>query len=204
MTAPALGLARDSVDIVDYDARWPALFIEERDRLLTALAPAVTRIEHIGSTAVPGLPAKPILDMMAAVPALPAPPAICRALRGLGYEDRGEAGVPGRIVFVLGPYVCRTHYLHVCVGDGTHWREKLAFRDHMRAHREDAARYAALKRRLASGHPTDRDRYTDAKSAFVADILAGPRHRRGRGVSPGARAVDGRVSPGARAVGGLE
>jgi GrpB-like predicted nucleotidyltransferase (UPF0157 family) len=173
MSRPAVGLSRSAVEIRDYDPRWPAIFAGERDRLLAALAPAVTRIEHVGSTSVPGLAAKPIIDMMAAVPALPPLPEVCRTLRSLGYEDRGEAGVPGRIVFVLGPYACRTHSLHACVADGPFWRDHLVFRDHLRAHAGDAVRYAALKRRLAAAHPTDRGAYTTGKDDFVREIVTG-------------------------------
>lgn len=164
----------------EYDPAWPREF--ERERLLLAEHLGdwlVGPIEHIGSTAVPGLRAKPILDIMAGVRTL----------------ESSRAAIPAaaRLQYVYSPYradvmhwFCkpspsvRTHHLHLVPIDSQLWRDRLAFRDHLRQHPADAAEYAVLKTALAERHRTEREAYTEAKAHFVARILdtAGRRHSR--------------------------
>ncbi len=132
-------------------------------------------LEHFGSTAIPGLAAKPIIDILVAVRSL----AVARAtfvepLRTLGYVFWAENPKTDRLFFVKGmpPYgERRTHHVHVAEPTAEPWL-RLPFRDYLRAHRQEAQRYERLKRELALRHRTDREAYTDAKSAYVDEVLA--------------------------------
>jgi GrpB-like predicted nucleotidyltransferase (UPF0157 family) len=163
-----LGLAHQQVRLVQPTGRWTTLFAEEAARLARALRPFEPTIEHCGSTAVPGLPAKPILDILVGVPAPLDVPGLTRALAPLGYEYAPGA-VPGHEVF--GKSRPRTHLLHVVPAHGEAWARMLRFRDALRGSAALAAEYAALKRALAARFPSDRTAYTAGKSAFVARVL---------------------------------
>ena len=168
----ALGLERGVVRLVPYDPRWPALFAAEAARLRAALGPGLPMaLEHMGSTAVPGLAAKPVLDMLGGYPAGADVGAYVAALVRAGYVHRGEQGIPGREFFRRGEP--RAWHLHLAVQDGAFWREHLAFRDALRAHPAWRDAYEALKRDLAHRHAHDRASYTEAKGAFVRAVLAG-------------------------------
>jgi GrpB-like predicted nucleotidyltransferase (UPF0157 family) len=165
----------DEVEIVDYDRRWPLLFDEEAERLRAVLDPAlIVGLEHFGSTAIPGLSAKPIIDIAIAVRSLAAAKAsFVDALRKLDYVYWADNPKKDRMFFVKGmpPFGSkRSHHVHVTEPDGEMWR-RLAFRDYLRAHPEEAETYERLKRRLAAEHRTDREAYTDAKSAYVESVL---------------------------------
>jgi GrpB-like predicted nucleotidyltransferase (UPF0157 family) len=138
---------------------------------MTALSPLV--FEHIGSTSVPGLPAKPIIDLMAGHDAGTDPSQFFDVLIGAGYEHRGPQGVPNRELFVLGPESLRTHHLNLVAVGGVFWREHLLFRDRLRREPQIATAYSALKQALALRHPTDRVAYTDGKAAFIRQVLDG-------------------------------
>ena len=177
----SLGLRSGVVRLAPPDPAWPAAFADERRRLLTAAAPLPLAIEHVGSTAVPGLPAKPILDLLGGRPGdgdhAPYVVAFVRA----GYAYRGESGIPGRHYFVRDDGAGRrTHHLHLVEADGPLWRAHLAFRDHLRGHPACAAEYARLKQALAARHPTDREAYTEGKAAFVAETLRRAAELQGR------------------------
>jgi GrpB-like predicted nucleotidyltransferase (UPF0157 family) len=165
----------DEVEIVDYDPRWPSLFDEEAERLRSAIDPSlIVGLEHFGSTAIPGLPAKPIIDILIAVRSLAAAKAALVApLRTLDYVYWADNPKKDRMFFVKGmpPFGSkRSHHVHVTELHGEMW-QRLAFRDYLRAHPEEAVAYAELKRRLAAEHRTDREAYTDAKSAYVENVL---------------------------------
>ena len=171
-----LGLPAGEVRLVDYDPAWPRLFDEEARRLREALGAGLAALEHIGSTAVPGLAAKPILDIAAAVADLSGLPALVAALEAAGYAYKGEYGLPGRHFFTLGD-PARVH-LHVVVQGSGHWSSWIALRDRLRADPDLRARYAALKAGLAAQHARDRDAYTAAKSGFIREALEGSRPSR--------------------------
>lgn len=172
MPAP-LGLASGAVRLATADPSWPALFAAERGRLLAAAGDLPLVIEHVGSTAVPGLPAKPILDLMGGRPAGSDLAPYVAALEAAGYRHRGEYGIPGRHYFVRDDAERRrTHHLHVVEHEGVFWREHLAFRDALRADPALRDAYAALKRDLAARLPRDRAAYTDGKTAFVRRAVA--------------------------------
>ena len=168
-----LGLERGAVRLVPYHPEWPALFARERDALRRALGGLPAEIEHVGSTAVPGLSAKPILDLLAGLPdgvADGAALALYRAaFERAGYEYRGEYGIPGRHYFIKGEP--RTHHLHVVGRASEFWRTHVLFRDQLRADAEVARAYDALKRELAERHAADREAYTEGKSEFIARVV---------------------------------
>ena len=169
-----LGLPRGTVRVVAPDLRWPGLFRAEADRLAAAVARAglaPLALEHVGSTAVPGLAAKPILDLMAGSPPGADWQPYLEVAVALGYGPRGPQGVAGRELLVRGPEAARTHHLNLTEAGGTFWCEHLAFRDRLRADPALAAAYAALKRDLAARHASDRGAYTTGKAAFVIAVL---------------------------------
>src|SRR5476649_608250 len=165
----------DEVEIVDYDPRWSLLFDEEARRLREVLDPSlVVGLEHFGSTAIPGLPAKPIIDILVAVRSLVAAQGtFVEALRGLDYVYWADNPKKDRMFFVKGmpPFGSkRSHHVHVTEPQGEMW-QRLAFRDYLRTHPEEAETYERLKRRLAAEHRVDREAYTVAKSAYVESVM---------------------------------
>lgn len=163
------------VVIVDYDPAWPAAFNRERMTIAVALHGIARTIDHIGSTAVPGLAAKPIIDILVGVDSLDTVPGCVSSLEALGYEYLGENGIPERHYFHKpggGGARDRTHHLHlVVVGSAHHCRHR-AFSDYLRAHDDTRDEYAALKRELAERFAMDRAAYTDAKSDFIRAVEA--------------------------------
>jgi GrpB-like predicted nucleotidyltransferase (UPF0157 family) len=165
----------DEVELVDYDPRWPVLFDEEAKRLRAVLDPSlILGLEHFGSTAVPDLSAKPIIDILIAVRSLAdARASFVEPLRSLDYIYWAENPKTDRLFFVKGmpPFGSRrTHHVHVTEPHGEMW-QRLAFRDYLRAHPEEAGTYQRLKRRLAAEHRSDREAYTEAKSAYVERVM---------------------------------
>ena len=159
----------DVVRIVPYDPRWREFFELERARVGAVGGEWVEVVEHVGSTSVPGLDAKPVVDLMVGVRSLREGRCCARLLEGLGYEDRGEAGVPGRIF--LRTASPRTFHLNLAVVGGEFWEQHLLFRDCLRAHPETAHEYARLKHDLAGRFRHDREAYTRAKTSFVEGVL---------------------------------
>jgi ribosomal-protein-alanine N-acetyltransferase len=165
---PVLGLRRGAVRLVPHTPRWAELYREEEARLRAALDGVLVDVQHFGSTAVPGIHAKPILDVLLAVRRMDDVFERLPQLEALGYEYVPGAGVPGHHVF--GKAQPRTHLLHVVEHGGPSWRENLWFRDRLRAEPALAAEYDTLKAQLARAHPGDRARYTAEKSAFIQRI----------------------------------
>jgi GrpB-like predicted nucleotidyltransferase (UPF0157 family) len=167
--ADGLGLEPGLVRLVEYDARWPAAFAAERQRIHDACGTLALRLEHIGGTSIQGMCAKPVLDMAAGRPRDISAQDCVAALEQAGYEHRGERGVPGREFFRRGQP--RAYHVHLVEEGGPLWREYLAFRDHLRAHPQTARQFADLKRALAVRFPLDREGYVNAKSPHVQEIL---------------------------------
>jgi len=158
-------------DVVPYDGNWPALFDAERVLLLRVLRPwLVGPIEHVGSTAVPDLPAKPVIDIMAAVASLEASHDALAALLESGYQ---YAPYRADVMhwFCKPSFAERTHHLHLVPFGSPLWHDRIRFRDCLRSHPAVAQEYAILKRRLAHLHRLDREAYTEAKGPFVAQVL---------------------------------
>lgn len=155
------------VRVEPYNPDWPAAFQREAARLRPVFGKNLVALHHIGSTAVPGLAAKPILDIMPVVWELEQVDERTRQFERLGYECLGEFGIPGRRYFRKGG-ADRTHQIHVfAASDGDNIRRHLAVRDYLRSHPAEASAYGALKRELAARFPEDIEGYCDGKDAFV-------------------------------------
>ncbi len=178
---------REEVRVVPYDADWPRLFREERDHLCACLPrDLVGRIEHFGSTAVPGLPAKPVVDMLVEVASLDETRRrIVPILETQGYDyfwrpTSGDDTPPFYAWFIKrNADGGRTHHIHMVEAHSEHW-ERLLFRDFLIAHPAEAAAYGDLKLRLAARHPGDRVAYTEGKAAFIERVMGEVRRGRGR------------------------
>lgn len=156
--------------IEDYDPHWQGQFELLRARIAAALGPLAAAIEHVGSTAVPGLAAKPIIDIdVLLCSAADLPTAITR-LATLGYQHRGDLGVPGRDAFRPPPNDV-AHHLYVCVPECLEYARHIRFRNYLRMHPEDARAYERLKRTLAVEFRNDRETYNQAKTEFVEAVL---------------------------------
>lgn len=164
----------DEVVIVEYDPRWSLMFEEEAAQIAEVLSKdMIVGIEHIGSTAVPGLVAKPIIDLLVSVRSLAeAKQVAVSPLEELGYAYWFDNPDPQRMFFVKGlpPNSPRTHHIHIIESDSI-LRERLLFRDYLREHPAEASRYAQLKRHLAQQFSTDREAYTSGKSEFVQSVM---------------------------------
>ncbi|WP_445149403.1 GrpB family protein [Baekduia sp. Peel2402] len=159
-----------AIRIVEYDRAWPALAERELRRIEEAVGDAVVRVEHVGSTAVPGLAAKPIVDLQLSVDAIEPQERYVVALVGLGYLFAPAPESPDYHFFGKPPERPRTHHLHVCEAGSQHELRHLAVRDFLRSHPDEAARYAALKRDVAARHPQDRLAYIEGKDAYVTAL----------------------------------
>jgi GrpB-like predicted nucleotidyltransferase (UPF0157 family) len=174
--APAIPIV-----IADYDPRWPDVYEAERARIVDAIGRWLEGIEHVGSTSVPGLAAKPIIDIMPGLRSLDDALHFVPAMEAIGYQyiPEYEDNLPERRYFVRPPgrgyAVTRLFHVHAVETTSRFWRRHQAFRDYLRAHPDACAEYAALKRRLADEYGADREGYTEAKSEFITRIekLAG-------------------------------
>jgi GrpB-like predicted nucleotidyltransferase (UPF0157 family) len=160
----------NSVIIQDYDPRWPHLFEALRSRIESVIQGMATAVEHVGSTAVPGLAAKPVIDIDVLLRSDTDLPLVIARLASIGYERRGDLGVTGREAFRTPPNDV-PHHLYVCPSNSSEYKRHISFRDYLRAHPADANSYASLKRELVRTLGHDREGYTKAKSGFVAEIL---------------------------------
>jgi len=156
------------VRVVPYDSHWPASYAAEAERICKAVGEVAVRIHHIGSTSVPGLSAKPIIDILLEVSDLAALDACSPTIEALGYEAMGELGIPGRRYFRRdNDFGERTHQIHAFAVSSEEIHRHLAFRDYLIAHPEIARAYGELKQELALRFPTDIDGYMDGKDSFV-------------------------------------
>ena len=162
-----LGLRRGSVRLVPYTSAWATLFEAERTRLHAALDPHVLDIQHIGSTAVPGLAAKPLLDLGIAVADEAAVTVCIPRITALSYTFRGYRGADQGYFFDIGPEHQLTHYLHMLLISDSGWWNYLRFRDHLRAHSAARDAYQRLKQDLATKYAADRAAYSAAKTVFI-------------------------------------
>ncbi|MFE6307630.1 GrpB family protein [Nocardiopsis sp. NPDC057823] len=169
-----------AIAIADYDPRWPDMASAAIAELQEAGPGLFTEIEHIGSTSVPGLAAKPVIDLMAATASLREVRDHEPALARLGFTPH-ENGMTDRLLYMRAPDGVRTHILHVVTRASWPTRNQRILRDHLRSHPEEAARYADLKRRLAATI-TAPGEYTEAKTAFIQEVT--DRARRERGLPP--------------------
>lgn len=166
-----LGLDKKSIELVPHRDEWKSLFESEADLLRGAVGDYVISIEHIGSTAVFGLAAKPIIDILAGVEKLADAEKCIAPLAEIGYEYRGESGVAERFYFRKGEGDVSTHHLNVVETTSDFWRIHLLFRDYLRQNKDAAQSYEKLKKELALKHKGNRAAYTEAKTDFIESIL---------------------------------
>lgn len=166
------------------DPRWPSVFAAEKARLEAALAPYVLAIEHVGSTAVPGLAGKPTIDILAGLALLADAPSVIPRMKALGYEyvPEFEKDIPERRYFRIrtpgereGEDLFHVHMVEI---GSDFWERDLLFRDYLRSHPDAAREYEVLKHELARTHGEDRTAYTDGKAAFVKGKQAAARLER--------------------------
>lgn len=172
-----------SIVVSDYDPDWPKLFEQERARIKEALGSFALAIEHVGSTAVPGLPSKPIIDLLVGVPSLEEASERCiEPVKALGYIYLPEyaSWLPRELFFRKGPPGPWTHHVHMMEPSHPRWEARLVFRDYLRAHPEAAKAYADIKRGLASASKDDIEAYRTGKSAVVEAMTAKARAWRAR------------------------
>lgn len=166
------------VRVTPYDPSWPARFEAEAAAVRVALGESLIAVEHIGSTSVPGLAAKPIIDMMPIVHDVRSVDRRINAMAAAGFVPRGEFGLPGRRYFVKGPAHARLVHCHIYAADNPEVERHLAFRDYLRSHPAAQAAYAELKRDLAQKHPGDIVAYMDGKDGLIKRLEAEALHWR--------------------------
>ena len=159
-----------TIVVVDYDSTWPKAFEQLRSNIWPAVADFALAVEHVGSTSVPGLAAKPVIDISAVVSNEADVSVAIERLATLGYVHRGNLGVEGREAFDS-PHALPAHHLYVCPSDSLALVNHLKLRDHLRANPSAAKEYGELKRRLAAQFPHDIDRYIDGKTDFILRTL---------------------------------
>ena len=164
----------EPVFVVPYDPRWPSLFTLERSRVEAVVGSLVEAVEHVGNTAVPGLDAKPVIDLMVGVRDIQGASRCIQPLEEIGYSYWAENPNPDRMLFVRfvgAECISRSHNLHAVEVGGELWNDRLVFRDHLRSHPEEAGEYARLKHALAERFRDDREAYTGAKADYILAIL---------------------------------
>jgi GrpB-like predicted nucleotidyltransferase (UPF0157 family) len=159
-----------TIVVVDYDVEWPRRFEALRAGVCPAVVDVADRIEHVGSTSVPGLAAKPIIDMTVVVAAHADVPPTIERLATLGYRHRGNLGIDDREAFD-NPDDLPQHNLYVCPEGTIGLVNQLAVRNYLRADADAARRYGELKKRLAAAFPHDIERYVFGKTDFILDVL---------------------------------
>ncbi len=164
----------DEIEIVEHNPNWVNMFEQEAESIRTVVGKdLIADIQHIGSTAVPGLAAKPVIDIMVGLRDVSDGKNIIQPLQKLGYVYWADNPNPGKMFFVKGmpPYEeKRTHHVHIVEINGEFWQRRL-FRDYLRIHSEEARRYEKLKRDLAAQFRDDREAYTEGKGDYVAEIM---------------------------------
>ena len=160
------------IEVVPYNPAWSTMFSAEAAKIAAVLGDQVVATLHIGSTAIPGIKAKPIIDLLVVVQDIERIDDYHEAMEGLGYEPMGEHGIPGRRFYRKPGKDTRTHHVHVYAQGHSEVQRHLDFRDYLRAHPLDAQAYSRLKERLAVKFPDDADRYVQGKSALIEEIDA--------------------------------
>ena len=164
------------VEIFDYDKEWPSKFLEERTKIMGVIGDMVVEVEHVGSTAVPGLCAKPIIDIMVGIRKLIDAENCIEPLESIGYEyvPEYEVSIPERRYFRKGPSEMpnKHFHLHMFEHGSDSWKRHLLFRDYLRTHPGAALEYCELKKRLAVKYRLNREAYTEAKTTFIEAIVS--------------------------------
>ncbi len=158
------------IEVVPYNPRWPILFEEEADRIASIFGHEVVAIQHIGSTAIPNISAKSIIDVLVEVHNIERIDDFNETLHQLGYLPKGEFGIAGRRFIIRGDEINRTHHIHIFQTGHPDIGRHLNFRDYMIAHTEEARDYSRLKEELARKCATDIESYMTGKDEFIKEI----------------------------------
>jgi len=171
----SIGLERGIVKLVPHNPDWNILFEAEEDLIRNTFGDIIIEIEHIGSTAIPGIPAKPIIDIDVGVKSLDDALKMQEGFKEIGYEYRPQEiaheGQRWQELYVKGPEKKRDFYVHVTVYNSDHWKNDLLFRDFLGKNPSYAQEYASLKERLAKKYASNRYDYTEVKSEFIDKVL---------------------------------
>ncbi|WP_028547739.1 GrpB family protein [Paenibacillus sp. UNC451MF] len=168
-----MSTAKQEVILSEYDPNWVIQFQQEKADIVSILQDIVIGIEHIGSTSIPGMAAKPIIDIMVGIADLEQlTAAYIDRLNDIGYEHVEHAGFPERKFFRKGERKAGTHHIHIYLYNGEHWKANVGFRNYLRNHPEAALQYAELKKQLKEQHAYNREAYTNAKAPFIQSIIA--------------------------------
>jgi len=162
-----MGGEAGAIKVVAYDSNWTQMFVEEAGKIVLALEEEIVDIHHIGSTSIPFMPAKPIIDILPVVHSLEVAEEYDRAMESLGYESKGEFGMARRRFYSKDNDGTLTFHVHVFEKGDPEIERHVGFRDFLISNSEDARAYAQLKQRLARRFPNDPESYTNAKSAFI-------------------------------------
>lgn len=171
-----VGLKRRIVKLVDYNPEWVGAFEAEKQNLLATLEDFLKDIEHVGSTSIPELKAKPIIDMLAVVDDLSVYQQLIKPLTKMGYEYMPEQVFEDRVFFPKGPRNNRTHHLNLVTKNSKQWTELRLFRDYLTKNKVARMKYQKLKVALAKKYPNDRLSYTKAKEQLIQKILEEASH----------------------------
>ena len=166
-----LGLHKDKVSLVPHSSNWHTEFEQEKEKLQTILGNIALAIEHIGSTSISGLSAKPILDIAVAVENIEALKSVIPILTEAGYDILDSIETKGEVLARKGTPDNRTHYIHVEILVDTYWNNHIMFRDFLLKHQEYVEAYEKLKKDLATQFSDDRKKYTAAKNDFIQNVL---------------------------------
>jgi len=158
------------IEVVPYNINWPEMYEIEARKIREALGECIIAVHHIGSTSIPGIKAKPILDILGEVMDIEVIDSKNNVMKVIGYEARGEYGIPGRRYFVKHQGEIHTHHIHIYQVNHTEIQRHIFFRDYLRTHPKAATRYGNLKEQLAIQYPFDSASYTDAKTEIVREI----------------------------------
>jgi GrpB-like predicted nucleotidyltransferase (UPF0157 family) len=159
-----------TLQVVDYNSNWPQIFLQLKEWIWPAISDVAIAIEHVGSTSIPGLAAKPVIDMDIVIASRAELPAILPRLERLGYRHRGDLGIEDREAF-RAPEDQPAHHIYVCSQNSLALRNHIAVRDYLLTHPSDATAYSILKKELAAKFRNERPRYNEAKTDFVLSIL---------------------------------
>lgn len=166
-----IGLERGLVVLAPHSEKWKLAFEQEKDVLQALLGEYIQDVHHIGSTSMPGLLAKPIIDILVSLHRFSDMEILQEKLRDAGYEYRENGSTEIRLLFVKGPEEKRTHHIHFTEHQSVEWQKAFAFWNYLQAHPEAVKEYEALKQKLAQKHAADRDQYSKGKADFIKNII---------------------------------
>ena len=165
-----VGLKRGSLELVSYDPEWEIFFDNEKNRIRKSIGHIISAIEHVGSTSIKNMCSKPIIDIAIGLEKYDDGFKCVEPLHRIGYLYLGEYGIPGRHYFRTDSEIVKCH-IHMHEKISIKWENYILFRDYLRNHEKEAKEYALLKYGLKQKHGDDREKYTEAKTEFISEIL---------------------------------